>query len=579
MRTFDNPWDSGALPRPITAPLAGLWRARGDKGRSLGTMRYVALVCTLGFVLAAGCSRSSGAGDNSARHSWSQAGFLRIAVVSEPKSLNPLLGSNTTEIFIDKLMFEPLVSADQRGTPVPMLATDVPSLSNGGIGKDGLTITYHLRKDAKWTDGEPVTSKDVKFSWQAIVNPNNNAISRHGYDIVRSIDTPDDSTVVVHLKERFAPFVNTFFAESDQPYEVVPAHVLAKYPNINQLPFNQEPTVSDGPFKFASWTHGDDIEFVANPGFWEGKPGLDRIKVSFVPNENTSINQLRAHEIDYMFQASIATYPTLKDLPDIKIVWVDMNGFEAVQFNVARVTDPLVRRAIAYAFDKPALVARLTHGQAKVATEDLPDWMWAFDPSIKSYPYDLNLARNTLAQAGYTPGPDGIVRKNGAPLTLLLSTDTENATHREESLLVQEALKRIGVDVEIKYYPQNILYETSALGGIIQGGKFDLTLAPWYAGIDPDNSSQFLCSMFPPGGYNTSRYCSPAMDAAQHIALTRYDQATRKVAYSHVEHTLSADNPYVYFWWQRQQEAISVDFKGFAPNPVVESWNAWQWSI
>jgi peptide/nickel transport system substrate-binding protein len=543
------------------------------------TNRAIASIL-LTALLGAACSRAQGPGAGG-RHSWSQAGHLRIAVVQEPKSLNPLLASTTDDIFIDRFMFEPLVSADPKGNPIPMLAAIVPTQANGGISRDGLTVTYHLDKNAKWSDGVPVTSRDVKWSWQAIMNPNDNVISRHGYDIVRSIDTPDDRTAVVHLNERFAPFVNTFFAESDQPYSVAPAHVLEKYPNINQLPFNQEPTVTDGPFRFTAWIHGDHIELQANPAFFKGKPGLDRIDVRIVPDENTAINELRTHEIDYMFQASINTYPALKQLTDAHIVFVDMNGYEGLEFNVSRpgVSDPLVRRAIAFAFDKAALSARLTHGQEKVATEDIPDWMWAFDPTVQSSPYNLDTAKKLLAQAGWVPGPDGVVRKNGQPLQLLLSTENANATHRAESLLVQEALRRIGIDVEIKYYPQNILYETAQLGGILQGGKFDMSLAPWYAGIDPDDSSQFLCGMLPPNGYNTARYCNQEMEEAQRVALTSYDQSKRKAAYSRVEHLLARDNPYVFFWWQRQQEAVSNDFKGFAPNPVVESWNAWEWSI
>lgn len=541
-------------------------------------MKYIAIACAGLFVLA-GCSRSAIGGGG--RHNGTQPGVLRVAIVSEPKSLNPLLVTTTTDGFIARLMFEPLVSADPKGNPVPMIAADVPSLTNGGISKDGLTITYHLRKDAKWSDGLPVTSQDVKWSWQAIVNPNDNVISRHGYDIVRSIETPDDRTAVVHLKERFAPFVNTFFAESDQPYALAPAHVLSKYPNINQLPFNNEPNVNDGPFKFASWTHGDRIVMDANPNFFKGKPGLKRVIIQFVPDENTAINLLRTHAIDYMFQASINTYPALKNLPNVQLVFVVVNGFEALQFNVQHpgISDPLVRRAIAYALDKESLVSRLTYNQQKIATGDLPDWMWAFDPTVKSYPYDVATAKKLLAQAGWHPGADGIVRRHDKPLSLLLSTDNASATHRQESLLVQEALKRIGIDVEIKYYPQDLLYATVALGGILQGGKYDLTLAPWYAGIDPDDSSQFICAMVPPNGYNTARYCNPDMEAAQHEALTHYDMPARKKAYSQIEHLLLRDNPYIFFWWQRQMEAISVDFKGFSPNPATESWNAWQWSI
>jgi peptide/nickel transport system substrate-binding protein len=213
--------------------------------RAAATAFALAWACVL-----SGCTKSGAFVGG--RHAWTRPGVLRIALNEEPKNLNPLLAGTTIEIFTDRLLFEPLVSADPHGDTVPMLAAAVPARSNGGISADGLTIVYHLRSDARWTDGTRVTSGDVRFSWAAIENPNNDAVSRHGYDDVRAIETPDDRTVVVHLKKPFSPFVNTFFAESDQPYAIVPQHVLSRYPDINHVPFDAAPTVSDGPFRFVT---------------------------------------------------------------------------------------------------------------------------------------------------------------------------------------------------------------------------------------------------------------------------------------------------------------------------------------
>lgn len=526
-----------------------------------------------------GCTKSGGIAAQ--RHAWTQAGVLRVAVNEEPKNLNPLLAGTTVEIFIDRLMFEPLLSADPAGNPVPMLASGVPTQSNGGIAPDGLTIRYHLRRDVAWSDGVAVTARDVIWSWQAIESGNNDVVSRHGYDDVSSIDAPDRYTIVVHLKRRFSPFVNTFFAESDQPYEIVPAHVLAQYPDINRIPFDAAPSVSDGPFRFVAWQRGDRIVLDGNQKFFRGRPGLHRVEVHFVANEDSAVNLLATHAIDYIQQPSIETYPRLRTLPDARIRWVNVNGFEGVELNCSHppLDDTRVRAAIAAAIDKVALTRQLTYGQETTATEDLPNWIWAFDPSVRAVPFDPANARKLLAQAGWVAGPDGIARKGGRPLELMLATDTATATHRSESVLIQAALRRIGIVVNLKYYPIDILYAPQGMGGIQHGGKFDLLVYGWYAGIDPDNSSQLTCDNFPPHGYNDPRYCNPAMDAAQAIALRHYDRSTRLRAYSTIEHLLAKDNPIVFFWWQRQQEAISVDFHGFAPNPVIESWNAWRWSI
>lgn len=515
------------------------------------------------------------------RHSWSVPGTLRIAVSEEPKNVNPLLSATTVEGFIDRFMFEPLVSADARGNPVPMLAVAVPTQANGGISRDGLTIAYRLRGNARWSDGVPVTSRDVIWSWHAVMNPNNDVVSRHGYDDIASIAAPDARTIVVHLKRPFAPFVNTFFAESDQPYDIVPEHVLSRYPDINRIAFNSAPSVSDGPFLFGNWKRGDRILFTANHTFFMGPPALRSVQIQFVPNEDSAVNLLRTHAVDFVHEPSFQIYPALHSIPDTRVIAVNINGYEGLMFNLSHsvLADPLVRRAIAGAIDKASLAQQLTHGQAMVATEDLPSWLWAFDPSARSVPFDPAAATKMLAREGWIAGSDGLVRKQGHPMQLLLATDTQTAIHRSESVLIQAALRRIGIGVEVKYYPIQLLYAPQGLGGIMHGGKFDLLLYPWISGIDPDNSSQFACASVPPRGYNDSHYCNRAMDAAQADALTRYDQVYRKLAYSKIERLLANDNPLVFFWWQRTLQAISVDFHGFDPNPTVESWDAWRWSI
>ena len=546
------------------------------------TRRLLSLVVALACYGCVACSKVSDSTSMSGAHvGWTQPGVLRVALPQDLKSLNPLLASSTAEGLVERLMFEPLISADSHGVPVPILVRTIPSVVNHGISLDGLTIVYHLRSDIRWSDGVPLTSKDVRWSWQAIMNPANNVVARHGYDVVRSIDTPDDATVIVHLTDRFAPFVNTFFAESDQPFEIMPAHVLAKFPDVNHISFNTAPTVSDGPFRFIEWVHGDHIILAANEKFFLGRPKLREIRVSIVPDEHTTVQLLRTHAIDYMFQASINTYKELKTVPGVRIVWNNMNGYQGIEINLSRpvLADRRVRLAIASAIDKDELVRTLTDGMVKAATEDLPDWMWAFNPDAQPPSFDPQRARQLLADAGFTPGQDGVFTRNGERLRLTLVTDVADATHRKICELVQAMLKTAGIDTSIKFYPADLLYAPAGMGGILHRGMFDLVMLPWYAGVDPDNSSQFMCRNQPPYGYNDTHYCTSEMDRLQTSALSDYDVADRRHAYFGIERLLARDNPVIFLWWQRQQEPISVEFKGFTPNPTVESWNAWQWSI
>ena len=481
---------------------------------------------------------------------------------------------------IDRLVFDPLISVDSTGKKlIPILAAEVPTLENHGISKDGLTITYKLRHGVKWQDGAPFTSADVKFSWQAIMNPANNVSTRTGYNLVKSVDTPDQYTAVFHLKQRFSPAVNTFFAESDTPEFIIPQHLLAKLPNINNAPVNFNP-IGTGPFKFSKYVRGDRLEFVPNDDYFMGKPKLKQIVVKIIPDENTSLNELRAHEIDWIFEASPQLYGQVKALPDVKPLLISQNQVLEMLMNLRSpiLSDVQVRRAIAYAIDKQTLVNKVTFGTATPADDEHPPFMWAYSGG-KTYAYDPVKARALLAQAGWKPGPDGILRKGGRRLSLTLSTNYTNVTRRSAEVLIQAYLKAVGIDTSVKNYIGVQYFAPLALGGILANGKFDLAIAGWIGGIDPDQSVRFMCRAFPPDGNNYTHYCTPQMDAAENDALTQYDDATRKKAYATIQELIYRDMPDDFIWWPRQLQPISVDFKGFAPNPVNEAWNSWEWEI
>jgi len=541
------------------------------------------------------CALSVGActkvGDQTAASSTSAAngiipGELRVATQRSPNTLNPILSANTTEGFINRLSFDTLLTYDPRThQTVPDLATDVPTEQNGGISKDGLTITYHLHGGVKWHDGVAFTSKDVKFTWEAMMNNANNVNERVGYEDVQSVDTPNDTTVVFHLKHKFAPFVNTVFAESDSPVCIIPEHLLAKFPNLNQIPFNQQP-VGTGPFKVARWVRGDHIELVANDDYFRGKPKLRTIIVREIPDENTSLNALRSHDVDWIFEASPQLYKELKNLPGVVTVLNDQPQTLGIAMNTSRppLNDLRVRRAIAYAVDKQSLVDKNTGGSATVAWADQPPFMWAYDPNVMKYPHDLAKAKALLAEAGWTPGPNGMAQKNGQPLSLQLAYNVENVTRRLAAVQVQAMLKEAGIAAEIKTYPANLFFATYGQGGIMTNGKFDLAMFGWIAGVDPDDHSLYECDQIPrpshPDGVNYTRYCNKTeMDPAQKAALTTYDEPARKKAYAEIQTLLARDVPEDYIWYPRQAHAITPEFKGFAPNPVNESWNAYEWEI
>jgi peptide/nickel transport system substrate-binding protein len=529
-----------------------------------------ALVLT---VLAAACTRvqPDGGGGATVRHAWTVPNTLRVVSGNVPRTLNPLLATQTVEAALARLTTDILVSADSHGNFVPRLAREVPARENGGISADGLTITYHLRPGVLWQDGVPFTSRDVKFTYDAIMNPDNDIISRHGYDIVRRVDTPDPLTVVFHLKVRFAPFISVVFGESDSPYAILPAHVLAKYPSINNVPFNSAP-MGTGPFKFVRWVRGDRIEFVRNEHYYLGAPKIEHIVWRLVPDENTEIQLMRTHEADWLYEASVNAYKSIKAMPEVAVVLPPVNGYEGLMMNSGRgaTGNPRIRRDIVMALDKTRLTNELTYGAGTIATGDLPSFLWAYDPSVKNLPYAPDAARQDLAKLGYTAAK---------PLVLDFVYEQSQALTRALVVQVQEALHEVNVEVHPRAQLSSVIYGGYAAGGTLSTGKYDLSTYQWYAGIDPDNSAQFTCANRPPHGFNQSHYCSAEMDAAQAQALSHYDIPTRKPAYAKIEALLVRDAPSDFLWWFRNIQVLNPDLKGFDPNPVVETWDISTWSI
>jgi peptide/nickel transport system substrate-binding protein len=240
--------------------------------------------------------------------------------------------------------------------------------------------------------------------------------------------------------------------------------------------------------------------------------------------------------------------------------------------------EPAVRRALAEAIDKAALVKNFTYDSAVVADQDLPPWQWA-SPQRKPLVGTLGQARTTLAQAGFTRGPDGVLARGDQRLAFTLSYTEGNATNRLIAVALQSRLRRLGIEITIKSYLPSLLFAPASMGGILARGTYDLNLSGWVSGVDPDDSTQFMCSNRPPTGSNVTRLCDPAMDTAQRLALSSYDREARKNAYAKIEQILRNDVPEIFFYYPRGIQAYSSSFAGFAPNSVTESWNAFQWTI
>ncbi len=515
----------------------------------------------------------------SASHPWTRPGELRIAMQAEPNSLNPALQLNDYENFVARLTFDELITVAPDGkTLVPRLASVVPTLENGGIARDGRTIVWHLRRDVLWQDGVPFTSRDVKYSFAALADPTHNVPNRRGFELVRAVETPDAYTAIVRLRKPFSPGVTWFFGDGSDP-TIIPAHVLEHDADFNRAGFNAKP-IGTGPFRVVRWLRGEQIDFERFDRYYRGRPKLAKISVRFVPDEAVMLNLLRTHEIDLATLLTSYAYGQARSIPNLAFALTPIHGAVNVLMNNAHapLNDVRVRRAIALAIDKRALIAKLTYGAATIASADLPDFMWAHDRTIRPIPFDPARARAILRNAGYVPGSDGIVVRDGRPLSLVFAYAVASASARAASVQIQAYLRDVGIDVALKGYSTQQIFAGYGAGGVFQNGNFDLAYYGMSLGIDPDSSGRFMCRSIPPGGQNYSRYCSSAVDAAESAGLATFDLAARSRAYATVQRRLLADVPIAFLWYSKRIEAFNDDLRGFRPSSVTATWNAYQWS-
>lgn len=533
----------------------------------------LALACTLAF---AACSRTGGGTGPGGHNSWTQPGVLRLGEPDEPDSINPLFGHTVACDEAATMIFSYLMRYDEDGNFIPDLATAIPTYANGGISKDGKTITFHLRKDAKWSDGVPLTSKDWMFTYKAVNNPNNNVKAMYGWDDIASAQAPDAYTIVVHLKNPNSTIMG-IFAMGGNAYPPLPAHLLAQYPDINRVAFNQHP-VSSGPYVLKQWNHGASLIFVPNTYYFRGAPKLKEVVWKVIPNVNTLFEQLQTHEIDVYSDVDQLHIPSLPTLKGYTVTHRLIAYWRHMMMNTSRplLRDVRVRQAIAQGIDWKHINDTIYHGYNQLAVSDIFPQSWAA-PNIPPYQYDPATSKRLLAGAGWKLGSDGWLHKGDQTLQLSISTNSDNQPNNQAEVQIQSALKQLGIDIEIRNYPTSLLF---ARDGPLYKGNYDLEWSVATNAPDPDNTGSWNSKYIPPNGGNTAWLKDPIVDRTSSQALLTYDHTKRKALYQQEEEEIHKVVPAVFFYWENSYTAMNSDLKNYKPAAfIADMWNCWEWQI
>lgn len=518
-----------------------------------------------------GTSQPSAAPGGARVNSWTVPHVLRFATAADINGLNPWFTQQISTLLLDQLTMAWLIRFDEHNRPYPELATQVPTQENGGVSKDGLTITYHIRKGVKWSDGAPFSADDVAWSFDQMVNNKaNNVLTRLGWDHIIKIDEPDKYTVVLHLNKPYSPFVETFFATAGANPCILPKHVLAKYPNLNNVPYNALP-IGIGPFKFKKWDRASKVVVVADPLYWRGLPKLKEIDFEIIPDRNTVLTSLQAKSLDMWYPTPGAYVPRARELTAFNVLSQPSYGFNHLDFNLSHkvVSDPNVRLALEYALDRPTILQKIYHGVGDVQEQIASSAAPYFDPSIQTRPFDIAKANRILDQAGWKRGADGIRAKNGLRLSLNFATATGSPDADSMIELIRSSWQQVGAQISVQHYTAPLLFDTSSTG-IIYNGKFDAVVFEWFLGATGDLSSLYACDQFSPNGQNDVHWCNKTADGAMHALFGHYSQSQRNKDVAIVMNQMAKDVPTIVTIHPHDNYVINRDLRNFHPNQVSQ---------
>ena len=446
---------------------------------------------------------------------------LVMIIESSPTNLDPRVGIDGQSERIDELLFDALLTRDDHFNVQPGLAERWEIL-------DPLTYVFHLHHGVKFHDGQPLTSRDVKWTLDSLLQGKIRSTKTSTYRFVDRIETPDELTVVFHLKE---PNATLLWNLSEGAIGIVP------YGTLDEM--TRRP-VGSGPFKFVSAEQDKEVVLERNDDYWGTKARLSRLRFTVVPDATTRALELRKGSADLAINALTSdTVVALESQPNLRIERAPGTILSYLAFNTRDpvLRDVRVRQAIACAIDRRPLLQYIWRGFAQPASSVLPLQSWAYDSDAVEFTYDPERAQQILDAAGYP-------LQNGVRFHLTMKTSTEEST-RLLAAVLQQQLREVGIALDIR------TYEFATFLADVTSGAFQLYSLRWIGGNeDPDIFEySFHSNRFPPKGANRGFYSNPRVDSLIDQARRETDQNARKRLYAEVQEVLARDVPYINLWY------------------------------
>ena len=519
----------------------------------LSSARRVAAIAIAALMLTSACTSAAPSGNASNAPSVAAApvsgGTVTIPIVADP-TLNPWSPNAFVEsVFVNRVLFDGLTKPGKDLAPAPDLA------ASWETSADGLAWTFKLRSDVKWSDGKQFTADDVAFTFNDVVLKKELAANGAGnFSAVKSVAVIDPTTVRFDLVRPFAALASYLAYNAG----LLPKHTLSADP-LKTASFNKGVPVSTGPFKVDKYTAGQSVSLVRNESYFGTKPYLDRVVFSVVPDPNTQIAQALSGDLSIMLLDDKAAVDRVKSAsnlvvasrPLVQYYWLALNQTDT------RFNDVKVRQAFVTAIDRQAIIKSVEQGFGSIANSAISPALKAYyDPSLASrYPFDPAKAKALLAEAGWTPGADGILTKDGKPFRFTMDVGQKGPLEPVNAL-IQQDLKKVGVQVDL-----NTMEWNSYIQKVVVRRDYTATVNWWVYPSDPDVFPYYHSSAAGKG-FNIPGVKDAKLDDILTRGQATSDVAKRKVVYQELQTYMADTLPYLFLWYPEEVDVLSSSLKG-----------------
>lgn len=464
---------------------------------------------------------------------------LVMIIESSPTNLDPRVGLDAQSEDIDGLLFDNLLARDEHLNVKPSLAErwEIP---------DPKTYVFHLHHGVHFCNGAPLTSRDVKWSFDSVLGGQLHTTKSSSYGLLDRVEAADDYTVIFHLKQPWAGLL--WNLAGGEGMGIVP------YGSLGDITRNP---IGSGPFCFVAAEQDRYVEIRKNQNYWGEKAKLQRVHFMVVPDATTRALELRKGSADVALELAPDTVLTLEREPHLQVLTGPGTRVQYMAFNLRDpiLKDVRVRRAIAYALDTGPIIHFMWRDFARAADSVLPPESWAYNGEVQHYPHDPIKARAILQEAGYK-------ETNGVRFQLQMKTSTEE-TSRAIAAVFQQQLREVGIALDIRSY------EAATFLSDVTHGEFQVYSLRWVGGNQDPEIFQYAfdSSKIIPNGANRQYYSNPRVDALIAQGGAQLDQNVRKRAYAEVQQILAEDLPYVDLWYLNNVMVASRRVRGLELNP------------